>query len=69
MELNKTPLQGNPIKGEMPTWEMANFQTEDGLQLITVWRNTSTGLMEATLAVRSDRWVSWGPPIRFDYFG
>lgn len=67
MELGQK-FEGNPIKGEMPTWEMAHFQTEDGCQLITVWRNTATGLMEATLAVRPDRWVTWGAPIRFDSF-
>ena len=66
MEL--TNLQGNPIKGVLPTWEHANFQTDDGCLLITVWRNTATGLMEATLAERSDRWATWGAPIRFDWF-
>ena len=69
MELNKTPLQGNPIKGEMPVWERASFQTENGLQLITVWRNTAAGLMEASLAVRPSVNAAWGSPTRFDYFG
>lgn len=64
MEL-RPPLQGNPIKGEMPTWEMATFQTDNGLNLITVWRNTATGLMEASLATRLSVSASWGSPTRF----
>lgn len=62
-------LQGNPVKGEMPTWEMATFQTENGLNLITVWRNTATGLMEASLATRPHVSASWGSPTRFSHFG
>lgn len=58
-------LEANPCKGEMPTWEMATFQTEDGLQLVTVWRNTATGLMEATHATRERVSGSWGSPTRF----
>ena len=58
-------LVANPCKGEMPTWEMATFTTPDGLQLITVWRNTATGLMEATHATRSSVSASWGTPTRF----
>ena len=63
------PLQGNPIKGEMPTWEMATFQTDNGLSLITVWRNTATGLMEASLATRPSVSAPWGSPTRFNHFG
>lgn len=69
MELTHPAFQGNPIKGEMPTWEMATFQTEDGLQLITVWRNTATGLMEATHATRPSVSASWGAPNRFKTVG
>lgn len=62
-------LVANPRKGEMPTWEMATFHTPDGLQLITVWRNTATGLMEATHATRTSVSASWGSPTRFQPVG
>lgn len=62
-------LEGNPTKGALPTWEMATFQTPDGLQLITVWRNADTGEMSAQHATRSSVSATWERPTRYGFFG
>jgi hypothetical protein len=53
-------LEGNPLKGQMPEWELAKFTTHDGLRRVWVWFNCNTGLTEVTECERTSLDASWG---------